>query len=261
MGKRKGSSSMTQSVFLEIKNAIAIVTLNEAETLNALTEEMLAALIDILNQCEDNPEINAMIITGAGRGFCAGANLKSSIVDMRTGSFERWIKDHLNPLVVRLQSSRLPIIAAINGPAAGAGVSLALGCDLILAADTAKFVIGFAKIGVGMDLGASWTLPRAIGMKRTKQLAMLSRPLDANTAKDWGLVMDVFPNEELLTAAENLCAELLVNSTPPAIAAIKQQLKLAANTDLHGALEFEAQIQAALVLTEESKQLIDSFGN
>lgn len=252
---------MAQSICLETRDEIAVVTLNAPDTLNALTEEMLASFINVLNQCEDDPAINALILTGAGRGFCAGANLKSSIVDMRTGSFERWIKDHLNPVVARLQSSRLPVIAVVNGPAAGAGVSLALGCDILLAADTAKFVIGFAKIGVGMDLGASWTLPRAIGMKRTRQLAMLSRPLDAQTAKDWGLVMDVFARDDLVSEAEKLCTELLANSTPPAIAAIKQQLKLAANTDLQSALDFEAQVQAALVLTEESKQLIDSFGN
>lgn len=251
---------MTQSINLETKERLAIVTLNEPDTLNSLTEDMLASFINILNQCEDNKTINAMIITGAGRGFCAGANLKSSIVDMRIGSFERWIKEHLNPVVARIQTSRLPIIAAVNGPAAGAGVSLALGCDMILAANSAKFVVGFAKIGVGMDLGASWTLPRAIGMKRTRQLAMLSRPLDAVTAKNWGLVMDVFPDETLTEEAEKVCQELLANSTPPAIAAIKQQLKLAATADLQTSLDFEAQVQAALVLTEESKALIDSFG-
>ncbi len=249
-----------EPILLRKSNETAIITLNDEATLNALTEEMLASLLDALSSCEEDKSTNAVIITGSGRGFCSGANLKSSIVDKRAGNFAQWIKDNLNPVVERINSSRLPIIAAVNGPAAGAGVSLALGCDLILGAESAKFVVGFARIGVGMDLGASWTLPRIIGMNRTKQLAMLGRSLDAETARQWGLIVDVYPASELMHQAEILCADLLANSTPPAIASIKDQLNHAAISGLKESLDFEAEVQAKLVLTHESKGLIDSFG-
>ncbi|WP_430402423.1 enoyl-CoA hydratase/isomerase family protein [Hyphomonas sp.] len=250
----------TQSLLFKTDGPVATITLNDAASLNALSEEMLTGLIETLDRLEVDASLKAVILTGSGRGFCSGANLKSSIVDKRSGQFRDWIVHHLNPVVARIQSSRLPFIAAVNGPAAGAGVALAIGCDLIIASDRAKFVIGFAKIGVGMDLGASWTLPRAIGIHRTKQLAMLGRPLDAATALDWGLVTEVCVGEKLLERAGEICEELLANSTPPAIASIKSQLSHAAISDLETTLDYEAEVQAALVLTEESQKLINSFG-
>lgn len=249
-----------QSILLSTDGPVATITLNDEASLNALSEEMLAAFIETLDSCEADTSIKAVIVTGSGRGFCSGANLKSSIIDRRSGQFRDWIVDHLNPVVARIQSSRLPFIAAVNGPAAGAGVALAIGCDLIIASDRAKFVIGFAKIGVGMDLGASWTLPKAIGIHRTKQLTMLGRWLDASTAYEWGLVTEVCTEEDLIKRTNKICKELLANSTPPAIAAIKTQLSRAAISDLEASLDFEAEVQAALVLTEESQKLINSFG-
>lgn len=245
---------------MTIEDRIATITLNDPGTLNSLNPTMMEGFLTTLTDCERGSEVDAIIVTGAGRGFCSGANLTSEIVDMREGEFEKWINERLNPLASRITSSRLPVIAAVNGPAAGAGCSLALACDLIVCSPSAKFILSFGKIGVAMDLGASWTLMRSIGLNRARHLAMLGTALDATTAKDWGLVLEVFPDEALLDGARKVGSEMLAHSTSPALAAMKQQFDFAANSDLDAALEYEAKIQAELVLTDESRTLIDAFG-
>ena len=251
--------SASKSILLNMDHRVAVITLNDPQKLNALTEEMLQALCDALRQCEKNPDIAAIIITGTGRGFCSGANLTSSILDRRGKGFAQWIEDNLNPVVQQIQSMPVPVMAAVNGPAAGAGFSLAIGCDLIIASQSAKFVLGFGKIGVAMDLGASWTLMRAIGTKRANQLAMLGKPLDADTAREWGLAMEVTPDADLISRAKEICEEMIENSTQAALGAMKKQFTLAANADLDEALKYEAEVQAELVLTLESRSRIAAF--
>lgn len=245
---------------ISIRDRIATVTLNDPETLNALNPTMMEAFLTTLTHCEQGSEVDAIIVTGAGRGFCSGANLTSEIVDMRDGEFEKWIDEQLNPLASKITSSPLPVIAAVNGPAAGAGCSLALACDLIVCSPSAKFILSFGKIGVAMDLGASWTLMRSIGLNRARHLALLGTPLDAAMAKDWGLALEVLPEETLLEGARKIGSKMLAHSTSPALAAMKRQFDFAASSDLDAALEYEAKIQAELVLTDESRTLIDSFG-
>lgn len=251
--------SASKSILLDAENRIAVITLDDPQKLNALTEEMLRALYDTLCQCERDPDIAAVIITGSGRGFCSGANLTSSILDRRGKGFAQWIEDNLNPVVQKIQSMPVPVMAAVNGPAAGAGFSLAIGCDLLIAGQSAKFVLGFGKIGVAMDLGASWMLMRAIGSKRANQLAMLGKPLDVDTATEWGLVMEVTPDANLLTRAKEICEEMIENATQAALGAMKKQFTLAATSDLQDALTYEAEVQAELVLTPESRSRIEAF--
>lgn len=244
----------------DIADGVATITLNDPQTLNALNPAMMTAFLDTLTECERSADVSAVVLTGAGRGFCSGANLTSEIVDMRDGAFETWIKDHLNPLAQRITSSPLPVIAAVKGPAAGAGCSLALACDLIVAAPSARFILSFGKIGVGMDLGASWTLMRSIGLHRARRMALTGAALDAETAKDWGLAMEVVPDDALLDGARTIASQMVTNSTAPALAAMKRQFDFAATATLDEALRNEARVQAELVLTEESRKLIDSFG-
>ena len=251
---------MGEYVKTEIADRIATITLNDPDTLNSLNPAMMTAFLDTLTECEANADVGAVLLTGAGRGFCSGANLMSEIVDMRDGAFEAWIRDHLNPLAQQITSSPLPVIAAVKGPAAGAGCSLALACDLIVAAQSARFILSFGKIGVGMDLGASWTLMRSIGLHRARQMALMGTALDAQTAKDWGLAMELFADENLLDGARTIASQMIANSTAPALAAMKRQFDFAATATLDEALGDEAKVQAELVLTEESRKLIDSFG-
>lgn len=247
-------------VSMAIADRVATITLNDPDRLNALNPTMMTAFLDTLSECEESAEVGAVVLTGAGRGFCSGANLTSEIVDMRDGAFEAWINESLNPLASRISASRLPVIAAVNGPAAGAGCSLALACDLIVCSQSARFILSFGKIGVGMDLGASWTLMRSIGIHRARDMAMMGRPLDATTARDWGLVMEVFDDATLIDGARTIARDMLANSTAPALAAMKRQFGFAAISDLDAALRYEAAVQAELVLTEESRALIDAFG-
>ncbi|QLC26456.1 2-(1,2-epoxy-1,2-dihydrophenyl)acetyl-CoA isomerase [Parasphingopyxis algicola] len=253
---------MSAHDFIEmtIRDGIATITLNDPATLNSLNPAMMEAFLTALTDCERGSDADAIIVTGAGRGFCSGANLTSEIVDMRDGAFEEWINEQLNPLASRIASSPLPVIAAVNGPAAGAGCSLALVCDLIVCSASAEFILSFGKIGVAMDLGASWTLMRSIGLHRARHLAMLGTALDAAMAKDWGLALEIFPDGALLEGARKIGSEMLARSTSPALAAMKRQFGFAANSTLDATLEYEAKVQAELVLTDESRTLIDSFG-
>lgn len=250
---------MTDYVDIRIADHVATITLNDPATLNALNPEMMSAFLDTLAKCERIADVRAIVLTGAGRGFCSGANLTSEIVDMRDGAFEEWINEHLNPLAARIIASPLPIIAAVNGPAAGAGCSLALACDLIVCSRSAKFILSFGKIGVGMDLGASWTLMRSVGLHRARQMAMTGMPVDAPTAMDWGLAVEVFDEDVLVDRARSIASAMIADTPSPALGAMKRQFDLAATANLAEALRDEAAVQAKLVLTQESRALIASF--
>ena len=199
------------------RGAVALVTLNRPDALNSFTRQMHRALWSALDRAEANPAVRALVITGAGRGFCAGADLAEFDFEPGPDLVQRAdpgpvIDQAFNPTARRIQSLRMPVIAAVNGVAAGAGASLAMTCDIAIAAPGASFIQAFSKIGLIPDAGGSWFLVERLGLARAMALAMTGDKLPAQQAKDWGMIWDV--QDDCLEAALALAQRLAVPCRP-----------------------------------------------
>jgi 2-(1,2-epoxy-1,2-dihydrophenyl)acetyl-CoA isomerase len=219
-----------------------VVTLNKPERLNALSPRMLASLRETFEAAAADPGVRALVVTGAGRGFCAGADLNPDPADV--GNFTRVLRESFSPLVLRLASIPKPVIAALNGAVAGAGLGLACAADIRLASSTAKFVPGFIKIGVVPDLGASYHVPRIIGYQRALKWLLSGATLTADEALQIGLVDSVGQPDEVLGSAIALAQSLTIG-TPTAVALTKALLREAMTGTLPGQLERECELQKA----------------
>jgi len=216
------------------------ITLNRPERLNALTVEMAAALHATLDEAETDKSCRALLLTGAGRGFCAGQDL-TEIVGAAPSDLTRLL-DHYHPLVLRLRASPIPIVCAVNGVAAGAGANLALACDIVLAARSASFVQAFARIGLIPDCGGTWFLPRLIGNARARALALLAEPLPAATAAEWGLIWRMVEDDRLMDEAQALAARL-ASQASTALALTKRALDASGSNTLDRQLDLEGELQ------------------
>jgi 2-(1,2-epoxy-1,2-dihydrophenyl)acetyl-CoA isomerase len=248
------------SIVIEIDavTRVATLTLNRPEKLNSFTRTMHEALRDALDEVETS-SARALVITGAGRGFCAGQDLAD--LDFTPGSMTdlgSLIDEYFNPLVRRLQVSRLPVIAAVNGTAAGAGASLAMACDLVVAGRSASFIQAFVKIGLLPDSGGTWLLPRRVGAARALGLALTGDKLDAETAHTWGLVWKVVDDADLPNAAAQLAARL-AQQPAGAIAAIKHAFQASSNNTLDQQLDLERDAQRALGASHDYAEGVDAF--
>jgi 2-(1,2-epoxy-1,2-dihydrophenyl)acetyl-CoA isomerase len=229
----------TPDVVIERDGSVGLITMNRPARLNAVTPEMGDTLRSAFLELEADSRIRAVVLTGAGRGFCAGADISGDVGDARRVLLEAW-----NPLVMTMRGLQLPIIAAINGVAAGAGVSLALACDLRVAAPSARFELSFAKIGLMPDAGLTWLLPRIVGLGRANELALLAGKLSAAEARDWGLVNQLSEDGEVVADAVTMArrfAELSVS-----VASIKQAHHRALEADFVSQLDHEANTQGWL---------------
>ena len=252
------------SVRYDLDAAVATITLNRPKSMNALTTEMKAALLEILEQAAADEAVRAVVLTGAGRGFCAGQDMREHAGQLESardasrpsadganadpaGAPEALgtVRLHYNPIVNALVAMPKPVIAAINGVAAGAGAGLALACDLRLAADNASMLMAFAQVGLGADTGASWTLQRLAGRAAALELLLLAEPVSADRLLELGLVTSVVPGGELMAEAAALAARLASGPTA-AYAAIKQAVTFSAAHGLHEALAKEADLQERL---------------
>ncbi|HEX7924389.1 MAG TPA: enoyl-CoA hydratase-related protein, partial [Bradyrhizobium sp.] len=194
------------SVKRERNGKVGILTLNDPASLNAMTPELLGDLARAIGEMGVEPGIRALVLTGEGRGFCSGQNLKAfnSLGDnIYTG-----VMKHYWPAMQALRECRMPVVVAVNGVAAGGGFSLAMSGDIILAARSASFIQVFSRIGLVPDLGSTWLLPRLIGRQRALELMLLNEPLSAERAKEWGLVRDVVDDARLLGEAKTLAGRL-----------------------------------------------------
>ena len=216
------------------------ITLNRPERLNALTVEMVAALHAALDEAEADKSCRALLLTGAGRGFCAGQDL-NEIVGAAPSDLTRLL-EHYHPLILRLRALPIPVVCAVNGVAAGAGANLALACDIVLAARSASFVQAFARIGLIPDCGGTWFLPRLVGQARARALAMLAEPLPAATAAEWGLIWRMVEDEKLADEAQALAARLAAQAST-ALALIKRALDASGNNTLDRQLDLEGELQ------------------
>ncbi|WP_250866046.1 2-(1,2-epoxy-1,2-dihydrophenyl)acetyl-CoA isomerase PaaG [Caballeronia sp. INSB1] len=232
-------------VHVDGETRVATLTLNRPDKLNSFTREMHRELNRVLTEIEAG-NARALVITGAGRGFCAGQDLAD--LDFTPGSMSDLgdlIDEHFNPLVRRLQAMPLPVIAAVNGTAAGAGANLAMACDLVVAARSASFIQAFVKIGLVPDSGGTWLLPRRVGEARALGLALTSEKLSAEKAEAWGIVWRVVDDAELPQAAAQLAAQL-AQQPARAVIAIKQAIRAGANKTFDQQLDLERDLQREL---------------
>jgi 2-(1,2-epoxy-1,2-dihydrophenyl)acetyl-CoA isomerase len=245
------------SVRVEVEGAVATVVLDRPEALNALTIPMKAELLRALRDVERDRAIRAVVLTGAGRAFCAGQDLHERLQPDAT-PLEIEVGERYAPIVRQLATMPKPVIAAINGVAAGAGASLAFACDLRIAAEGARFVLAFARIGLVPDSGATWLLPRLVGLGRAAELAYLSDPVDAAEALRIGLVNRVVPDDALMPEALAL-AHRLAEGAPRAIALTKRALARGLESSLDEALEYEAALQGIAGRTADHAEGLAAF--
>jgi 2-(1,2-epoxy-1,2-dihydrophenyl)acetyl-CoA isomerase len=244
------------TILVEMRAGYRRITLNRPERLNALNVAMADALIAAFDAAEADPACRAVLVTGAGRGFCAGQDL-TEIVDLPAAEIPALI-DHYNPLIRRLSASPLPVVCAVNGVAAGAGANLALAGDIVVAARSASFVQAFARIGLIPDCGGTWFLPRLVGRARARALALLAEPLPAETAAEWGLIWRAIDDERLLPEAESL-AERLAAGPSLAYGLMKRALAAAATNDLARQLDLERDLQAEAAAAPDHAEGVRAF--
>lgn len=253
--------TLAPTVLFEIQGAVAIVTFNRPQALNSFTGPMNHDLWAVLDSIEANPAVRACVFTGAGRGFCAGADLGGIGAKDASGNPVRsdpgiTIEQNFNPTARRLQDMRMPTVAAVNGVAAGAGVSIALGCDVVFAAPGASFIQAFSKIGLIPDVGGTWLLPERLGLARAMALAMTGDKLGAQQAKDWGMIWEVA--DDCLGAATAFAQRLAAMPTK-ALVATRHTLRAAATNTFNQQLDLERDTQSALGKTYDSMEGILAF--
>ncbi|PZA13365.1 2-(1,2-epoxy-1,2-dihydrophenyl)acetyl-CoA isomerase [Rhodopseudomonas palustris] len=245
-------------ILIDDRGAWRVITLNRPDRLNSFNAAMHRALADALDAARE-PACRAVLLTGAGRGFCAGQDLADvAVTDGAAPDLGVTIEEFYNPLVRRIRALDKPVVCAVNGTAAGAGANIALACDIVLAARSAKFIQSFAKIGLVPDSGGTWFLPRLIGDARAKALAMLAEPIGAETAADWGLIWRAVDDDQLRGEAEKLTAHLATQPTQ-GLALIKQALAAAATNTLDAQLDLERDLQRQAGRTPDYAEGVDAF--
>lgn len=251
---------MTDELLVDRVGAVATVTLNRPQSMNSLSLALKTALVSALPELAADDRVRCVVLTGAGRGFCAGQDLREHLELLQAGdpSPLSTVADHYNPIATALASMPKPVIAAVNGSAAGAGASLSFACDFRIAAESASFVLAFASAGLSLDSGVSWTLPRLIGTARATALALLAEPVDAQAAFEMGLVNAVVPDDVLLERAHELAVRLAAGPTT-AYAHIKQAIAYAGSHSLADSLALEADLQARSGQTADHREAVESF--
>ena len=245
-----------KAVLLQIVDGVATITLNEPKRLNALSAALIDELNEALDVCSEDPSLRAMILTANGRGFCSGADLSVKGGSSKDGhargeATRQSMHNRLNPIVKKILNLPIPTIAAINGVAAGGGYGLALSCDLVIAAESAEFILVFTpQLGLIPDIGASWHAPRAMGRAKAMALTFFGDRMKAPDAVDSGLIWKAVPDEELMTEANAVAAKLSKGPTR-AYSQVRKVFDLAAQNTLHEHLDLEAETQPALIATDD----------
>lgn len=233
-----------QTVLATLDAGVLQLTLNRPEKLNSFNEEMHLALRDEILRATDNPSVRAILLTGSGRGFCAGQDLGDR--DPRKGGpapdLGKTLDTFYNPTLRLIRALEKPVICAVNGVAAGAGANIAFACDIVLAARSAKFIQSFAKIGLVPDAGGTWSLTNSLGQARAKALALTGEPLPAEKAAEWGLIWKVVDDAELMTEAVALAASLAAGPTR-GLGMTKTLIQDAASRDFDAQLDAERDAQ------------------
>jgi 2-(1,2-epoxy-1,2-dihydrophenyl)acetyl-CoA isomerase len=246
-------------VLVERRAGYRVVTLNRPAQLNAFSEAMHQALKRALAEAEEDGDCRALLLTGAGRAFCSGQDLRERISkDGKTTVLGNSLETYYNPLVRKLRALPFPVVAAVNGVAAGAGANIALACDIVLAARSATFIQAFVKIGLVPDSGGTWILPRLIGPARARGLALTGEPLPAEKAEAWGLIWRMVEDLELMAEAHRLCVHFSEAPTV-ALALIKRVLDESWSSDFDTQLDLERETQREASLTPDYTEGVRAF--
>jgi 2-(1,2-epoxy-1,2-dihydrophenyl)acetyl-CoA isomerase len=239
-------------------SGVRLLTLQRPESLNALTTDLKLDLITALRDAAADDQIRTVVITGAGKAFSAGQDLKEHAAGLDSTEPTRTVAQHYNPLIRALATMPKPVIAAVNGTAAGAGAAIAFACDLRVASANAKFLLAFAGVGLSVDSGTSWTLPRLIGYGRAMQLLLLAEPVDAEEALRIGMINRVVGEGEAVAAATEWAQRMATGPTS-AYARIKETMLASATQGLDEALAVEAGAQAEAARTADHREAISAF--
>lgn len=271
MADSSAGSTTAGPVRYEADGAVATIVLDRPQAMNALDVATKDALVTALQRAAGDDTVRAVVLTGAGRAFCVGQDLRehASLLAQATAAAEAGddsagfqlddtVRDHYNPIVTLLATMDKPVVAAVNGVAAGAGAAFAFACDVRLVAASAGFNLAFSAIGLSCDSGSSWSLPRLVGLARAKELLFFPRTVGADEALSLGLATRVVPDDELPAAAAELAARLAAGPTR-SYAAIRQALLFSQTHDLADSLANEAELMGSTGRTEDHAAAVQSF--
>ena len=247
------------SILSETRTGYRVITLNRPDKLNAFNEAMHQALRKAIEDAEADEDCRALLITGAGRGFCTGQDLSDRLAKPgETVVLGGALEAHYNPLVRKLRALPFPVVAAVNGVAAGAGCNIALACDIVIASLKATFIQSFARVGLVPDSGGTWFLPRLVGDARARGLALLAQDLTAEKAASWGLIWRAVEDEVLIHEATRICEHFALAPTQ-GLALIKRALNASATNTLDAQLDLERDFQRAASLTPDYVEGVRAF--
>ena len=249
---------MSNSILLKIENKIAFITLNRPDVFNSFNREMALSLQQVLENCKDDTNVRAIVITGNGKAFCAGQDLKEVTDPDLNPGFRKILEEHYNPIIQKIRTIEKPIIAAVNGVAAGAGANIALACDIVLASENASFIQAFSKIGLIPDSAGTFFLPRLIGFQKASALMMLGDKVSAVEAEKLGMIYKVFAPENFLEEVNKL-AETLAEMPTKAIGLTKRLLNQSMTNNLENQLALESDLQIEASSSNDYKEGVTAF--
>lgn len=246
-----------ECVRIEIKNAVARIYLNRPEVYNSFNRTMALELLQALAALEENAIIRCIVLSGEGKAFCAGQDLAEAI-DVKGPGLKTILEEHYNPIILKLRTIQKPVIAAVNGVAAGAGANIALACDLVVAAESASFIQAFSKIGLIPDSGGTYFLPRLIGMAKASGLMLTGEKLSSKEAFDYGMIYKVWPDADFNSNVEKLADQLAAMPTK-ALLLTRSLLNASMNNTLEQQLEQELAFQLEASGTMDFKEGVNAF--
>lgn len=245
------------SILFEIKNSIAYITLNRPEKFNSFNREMALLLQNKLDECANNKEVRVVYLTGAGKAFCAGQDI-SELVGENKMAMQQILAEHYNPIVTKIRDLAKPVVAAINGVAAGAGANIALCCDVVVAAESASFIQAFSKIGLIPDSGGTFTLPRLIGWQKASALMITGDKVTATEAEKMGMIYKVFADAAFEEESKKM-ASLISQMPTKGLAYTKHLLNMSFSSSWEEQLLFEDKFQQKAAATDDYTEGINAF--
>ena len=253
---------MEQSIILDISEGVAQITLNRPKSLNSFNTEMHEAMQAALKAIAKDGSVRCVLLTGNGRGFCAGQDLGNRKQDENSGPLDlgATLDKYYNKVIRTIHNMEVPVVCAVNGVAAGAGANIALACDIVIAAESASFIQAFCRLGLVPDAGGTWALPRLVGMAKAKALSMLGDKVSATDAERMGMIYAVKPDEEFLIYCQNLALHLATQPTY-GLSLIKRALHESLDNDLDTQLEVERDFQRLAGRSEDYRIGVDAFLN
>jgi 2-(1,2-epoxy-1,2-dihydrophenyl)acetyl-CoA isomerase len=247
-----------KSIELNIKDKIAFISLNRPSVFNSFNREMALLFQDVLTNCENNSDVRAIVIKGNGKAFCAGQDLKEVTDPKLNPGFKKILKEHYGPIIKQIRATKKPIIAAVNGVAAGAGANIALACDIVLAHEKASFIQAFSLIGLVPDSGGTYFLPRLIGFQKALAFAMLADKITATEAEKLGMIYKIIPIEDFEIEVHKIALKL-ANMPTKALGLIKELFNKSMTNTLEDQLDLEMKLQIEASESNDYKEGVAAF--